>query len=128
MLAGEDPLVLLFYPALMGTLILTALAPAFDWPAAMPWTHVLLVVCVGLFATAGHFLFILAFRLAPASALTPFTYVQLVFAMLLGFLLYGNFPNGLRIAGMALIAGSGLVTTLHERRRARSVGDPVTIQ
>ena len=128
MLAGEDPLVLLFYPALIGTLILTALAPAFDWPAAMPWTHVLLVVCVGLFATAGHFLFILAFRLAPASALTPFTYVQLVFAMLLGFLLYGNFPNGLRIAGMALIAGSGLVTTLHERRRARSVGDPVTIQ
>jgi drug/metabolite transporter (DMT)-like permease len=128
MLAGEDPLVLLFYPALIGTVVLTALTPTFDWPASMPWTHLLLVVCVGLTATAGHFLFILAFRLAPASALTPFTYVQLVFAMLLGFVLYGDFPNTLRIAGMALIAGSGLVMTLHERRRARSVGDPVTIQ
>jgi len=128
MLAGEDPLVLLFYPALIGTVVLTVLTPTFDWPASMPWTHLLLVVCVGLTATAGHFLFILAFRLAPASALTPFTYVQLVFAMLLGFALYGDFPNTLRIAGMALIAGSGLVMTLHERRRARSVGDPVTIQ
>jgi drug/metabolite transporter (DMT)-like permease len=54
--------------------------------------------------------------------------VQLVFAMLLGFVLYGDFPNTLRMSGMALIAGSGLVMTLHERRRARSVGDPVTIQ
>jgi drug/metabolite transporter (DMT)-like permease len=128
MLAGEDPLVLLFYPALMGTLVLAALTPTFDWPVSMPWTHVLLVVSVGLSATVGHFLFILAFRLAPASALTPFTYVQLVFAMLLGFVLYDDFPNALRIAGMAVIAGSGLFMTLHERRRARNVGDPVTIQ
>jgi drug/metabolite transporter (DMT)-like permease len=128
MLAGEDPYVLLFYPALMGTAILTALTPAFDWPASMPWTHLLLIVCGALFGTAGHFLFILAFRLAPASALTPFTYTQLVFAMLLGFIVYGDFPNAVRVAGMVVIAGSGLLMTLHERRRARILADPVTIQ
>jgi drug/metabolite transporter (DMT)-like permease len=129
MLAGEDPLVLLFYPALVGTVILTALTPTFAWPASMPWTHVLLIVCAGLFGTFGHFLLILAFRLAPASALTPFTYMQLVFAMFFGWLLYGDFPNAVRVAGMAVIAGSGLVMTLHERRRARALlADPVTIQ
>jgi len=130
MLAGEDdPRVLLFYPALIGTVVMSALAPGFGWPSSMPWTHMLLIICGGLFGTAGHFLFILAFRLAPVSALTPFTYMQLVWAMLLGWLLYGDFPNSYRIAGMVVIAGSGLLMTLHERRRARLVAlDPVTVQ
>jgi 3-hydroxyisobutyrate dehydrogenase-like beta-hydroxyacid dehydrogenase/drug/metabolite transporter (DMT)-like permease len=43
-LAGENPRVLLFYPALMGTIVMTALAPAFDWPQHMPWQHVALIV------------------------------------------------------------------------------------
>jgi drug/metabolite transporter (DMT)-like permease len=129
MLAGEDPRVLLFYPALLGTAVMSALAPGFDWPASMPWSHVLLIICGGLFGTLGHFLFILAFRLAPASALTPFTYTQLVRAMLLGWLVYRDFPDSYRIAGMIVIAGSGLVMALHERRRARLVAiDPVTVQ
>ena len=129
MLAGEDPRVLLFYPALIGTAVMSVLAPGFAWPSSMPWSHVLLIVCGGLFGTVGHFLFILAFRLAPASALTPFTYMQLVWAMLLGWILYGNFPDGYRIAGMIVIAASGLWMTLHERRRARLVAlDPVTVQ
>ena len=129
MLAGEDPRVLLFYPAVMGTVVMSALAPGFDWPASMPWTHVLLIVCGGLLGTLGHFLFILAFRLAPASALTPFTYTQLVWAMLLGWLLYRDFPNGYRIAGITVIAASGLLMMLHERRRARLLAiDPLTVQ
>jgi len=128
-LAGEDPRVLLFYPALIGTIAMTALAPGIQWPPSMPWTHVLMIVCGGLLGTIGHFMLILAFRLAPASALTPFTYTQLVWAMLLGWLVYGDFPNGYRVAGMMVIAGSGLLMTLHERRRARLVViDPITVQ
>lgn len=129
MLAGEDPRVLLFYPALIGTAVMSALAPGFAWPSSMPWAHVLLIIVGGLFGTVGHFMFILAFRLAPASALTPFTYSQLVWAMLLGWLLYADFPNAYRVAGMIVIAGSGLLMTLHERRRARLPAiDPVTVQ
>src|SRR6185312_6082934 len=119
MLAGENPRVLLFYPAIMGTVILSALAPGFDWPASMPWTHVLLIICGGLFGTLGHFLFILAFRHAPASAITPFTYMQLVWATLAGWVLYSHFPDATAIAGMLVIAGSGLAIALFERRRAR---------
>ena len=129
MLAAENPRVLLFYPAIIGTAILAALAPGFDWPDSMPWTHVLLIVCGGLLGTVGHFLFILAFRRAPASALTPFTYTQLVWAMLLGWLVYRDFPNAFAVAGMVLIAGSGLLVMLHERRRARVLAvEPVTVQ
>ncbi len=129
MMAGENPRVLLFYPALLGTLVMSALAPGFEWPAAMPWTHVALIVCGGLFGTFGHFLFILAFRHAPASALTPFTYVQLVWAMLAGWLVYHDFPDAFAVSGMAVIAGSGLLIALHERRRARLLAvDTVAVQ
>jgi drug/metabolite transporter (DMT)-like permease len=129
MLAGEDPRVLLFYPAIVGTIVMSVLAPAFDWPAHMPWQHVCLIVLGGLLGTLGHFLFILAFRRAPASALTPFTYMQLVFATLLGWVVYGEFPDPSTLAGGAVIALSGLLITLHERRRAQlvPVPDPVTV-
>jgi drug/metabolite transporter (DMT)-like permease len=120
LLAGENPRVLLFYPAIIGTLVMSALAPGFDWPAAMPWTHVALVIAGGLFGTLGHFLFILAFRHAPASAITPFTYMQLVWATLVGWVLYRHFPDATAIIGMLVIAGSGLAIALFERRQARA--------
>ena len=121
LLAGENPRVLLFYPAVIGTLVMSALAPGFDWPDAMPWTHVALIVAGGLFGTLGHFLFILAFRHAPASAITPFTYMQLVWAMLLGWIFFADLPDGASMVGMLIIAGSGLAMALFERRRGRPV-------
>jgi drug/metabolite transporter (DMT)-like permease len=69
-----------------------------------------------LLGTTGHFLFILAFQRAPASAVTPFTYMQLVWATLVGWLAFGDFPDPLTILGMAVIAGSGLLLAWYERR------------
>ena len=84
MLAGEDSRVLLFYPALVGTAMMTALLPWLGIGFAMPWSDVALIGVAGMLGTFGHFLFILAFQRAPASALSPFTYMQLVFATLIG--------------------------------------------
>jgi drug/metabolite transporter (DMT)-like permease len=129
LLAGENPRVLLFYPGIVGTAIMLALAPGFQWPAQMPWTHALLIICGGLLGTLGHFLFILAFRHAPASAITPFTYMQLVWATLAGWVVYRHFPDAAAIAGMAIIGGSGLLIALLDRRRARAQPlDTVTVQ
>ena len=129
LLAGENPRVLLFYPAVVGTLIMTLLAPGLEWPDRMPWAHVVLIIVGGLFGTLGHFLFILAFRHAPASSITPFTYMQLVWATLIGWIAYRNFPDAPAVAGMGVIGASGLLIALHERRRARNaVPDPVTVQ
>ena len=61
-LYGESPRVLLFYPAVVGAAVMTALAPGLDWPAHMPWQHAVLIVVGGLLGTLGHFLFILAFQ------------------------------------------------------------------
>jgi len=119
-LASEDSRVLLFYPAFVGTLMLTALLPWYGVDVAVAWTDVALIVGAGLLGTAGHFLFILAFQRAPASGLTPYTYVHLVWATLVGWIAFGSFPDAWTLAGMAVITGSGLLIALHERRRAKN--------
>ena len=121
-MSAEDAGVLLFYPALVGSLAMTiVLGFSLDAIVAM-------LVVGGMVGTLGHFLFILAFQSGPASALTPFTYVHLVWAMLIGWIVFGTFPDGYALAGMAIIAGSGLLITLLERRRAPAPPDgPVTV-
>lgn len=130
-MATEDAGVLLFYPALVGSVVMTAvLAFSLDPIVAMPWTHVAMLVVGGMVGTLGHFLFILAFQRGSASALTPFTYVHLVWATLIGWIVFDTFPDGYAFAGMAIIAGSGLTITLHERRRAApdaARAGPVTV-
>ncbi len=122
--ADDDPRVTLFYPALCGTVVMTLFLPFLDYRVEMPGTHIAMVAVFGAIAAFGHFLFIRAFGLAPASALTPFTYAQLVWAVLLGWIFFGNFPDGYSLAGIAIIAGSGLLLAWHERRRARARAVP----
>ncbi len=129
-LRAADPRVTLFYSGLCGTVLMTLLLPFLDYRADMPWAHVALVVTFGAVATFGHFLFILAFRHAPASALTPFTYVQLMWAVVLGWLVYGYFPDGYSLTGIAVIAASGLLLAWHERRRGQgavATGEPPAV-
>jgi drug/metabolite transporter (DMT)-like permease len=117
-LAGEDPMVTLFYPALCGTVMLTVLLPLFWDAKPMPWQHLLAIVIAGVLGTVGHYLFILAYRAAAATGIAPFTYMQLVWAMVIGWLVFGNFPDLPALLGMAIIACSGILLAWHERARA----------
>ena len=84
----------------------------------MPAADIMLVCVAGLLGTLGHLLFILAFQRGPASALIPFTYMQLVWATLIGWFVFHDFPDRWALMGMAVIAGSGLWIALYERRSA----------
>jgi len=117
--ADENPRVSLFYLALTASVLTTPLLPFLDIPRNMPLADAALVCAAGILGTVGHFLFILAFQRAPASALTPFTYMQLVWAMVLGWIVFGDLPDGFSTVGMFVIAGSGLTMALVERRRGR---------
>ena len=125
LLADEDPRVSLFYPALVGIVVLTPLLPFLH---IRPRHAVAATRCwscaAGCSARSATSCSSCAFQRAPASALTPFTYMQLVWAMLLGWVLFGDLPDGCRWSGMAVIAGSGLLIALYERRRARAALPP----
>jgi drug/metabolite transporter (DMT)-like permease len=59
---------------------------------------------------AGNLLLILAYKAAPATRLAPFVYFQLVAATALGFLVFGDVPEPLTWAGLALLAASGFAS------------------
>jgi drug/metabolite transporter (DMT)-like permease len=60
---------------------------------------------------------VLAFRYGDASVLAPFSYTQLLWVSLLGFLVFGEVPDILTVTGAAVIVASGLYTAHRERMR-----------
>ena len=60
-----------------------------------------------------------AFEFAPATLLAPFVYTQLLWTMLVGYLVFGDFPDGGSILGMAIIVGAGLYLVGHQRLAVR---------
>jgi drug/metabolite transporter (DMT)-like permease len=117
-LAGENLMVLMLYPSLVGSVLLSAAMPFVRFDASYPTVDVIAFVGIGIAGTVGHLLFVQAFRRASASAIAPFTYMQLVWSTLAGWLLFATFPDGWTLTGIIVIAGSGVVLTWYERWRA----------
>jgi drug/metabolite transporter (DMT)-like permease len=114
--ATEHPTRLLFYTALVGTLSMSLVLPAY-WDGQMPTlTQSLLITSLGLYGGIGHFLLIRAFREAPVSTLSPLLYIQLIWATLLGWWVFNQLPDVLAIVGMLIIGASGLSLALRTRR------------
>ncbi|MCM8598307.1 MAG: DMT family transporter [Candidatus Accumulibacter sp.] len=115
LVASESPLRLLFYTALIGTLVLSPAVPI-SWDGRLPTLgQGLQIVSLGVYGGLGHFLLIRAFRETPASLLSPLLYVQLVWATLLGWLVFDQLPDLVATVGMAVIAASGLSLALRRR-------------
>lgn len=113
----EDTLTMLFYTALVGTVSMTLAMPWFGASALPTPVDALLIASLGLFGGGGHFMLIHAYRHAPASTLSPFFYAQLVWATLLGLVVFGHWPDLPALAGIVVIAASGIMVALSERRR-----------
>ena len=87
--------------------------------------HLMLLGAAGLLMMLGHIFTFLAFKHAEAQAVAPFYYAFMIWAVTLGFLMFGDVPNTLAIAGMVLILVSGLGVIALERRKSRAVkGQP----
>lgn len=115
MVAGVDrPLTSLLYGALVGAVALSAIVPFFWRTPQGPW-HWSLLLMMGVLATLAHLALIRALDYAGASLLAPFTYTQLVWAMLLGWIVFGHFPDGWSLIGMGIIVAAGLYVANRQR-------------
>ena len=118
MARNEDPMTMQFYTGWTGTLVCALVLP-FAWvPIEAPevWAGLMLM---GFAGTLGHFIFIQAFKRAPAAVLMPYTYAQIAFAVLGGWLIFSHVPDRWTLAGMGLIAvcgAAGAWLTSHEGR------------
>ncbi len=112
-IAHETPaIVTLFYTGVVGTLVMSFFVP-FYWsvPTVDSWFW---MIVLGLCSGLGHYLLTKACALAPASILAPLGYVEIISGTLIGFFVFGDFPDLLTWAGIAVICGSGLFIVLRE--------------
>ena len=116
----EDPITTHFYTGWIGTGMATLLLP-FVWEMPADWTVWLQLLLMGVLASIGHFLLILAYGRTPAATLTPYMYAQIGFAVLGGWLVFNHLPDQWTFVGMALVALCGAMgawLTVRENRIA----------
>ncbi len=126
-LAGEDSMLSMQFTTSLGgglTLaIVIAVIAAFGVETtgiivAMPNSiEMSLLFAIGAISFVSHGLIVKALALAPASVIAPFNYLEIVSATLFGFLVFGDFPDLMTWAGIALIVASGIYIAHRERIR-----------
>lgn len=117
MLAAYDPSsTTIFYSGVGGVIVLAPVVPFF-WTTPESIYVWLALVGIGLLGAIGHGLLILAHGRAPAPALSPFVYTQIVWMALLGYFVFGDVPDAYTLAGAAIVIGSGLYLLIWERQR-----------
>jgi drug/metabolite transporter (DMT)-like permease len=115
---NDTPYTTLFYTALVGTVGLSLALPFTSPPEHVSVRDAAFIVLLGLLAGVGHWLMISAYLLAPASLLAPFTYLQMIWATIYGYVIFGQLPDAISAFGMAVIVASGVALIVHERRAA----------
>lgn len=122
-MAGRvHPVIQQLHTALAGSLItipVVALADVTHWPTLDPvmpqgWAW-LWLFGVGFWAAASHMCMTIALRYAPASTLAPIHYFEIISAVILGYLIFDDFPDWLTFAGIGIIVASGLYIIQRER-------------
>lgn len=119
-----------FYVAMTGAILLTTeaillgsngwLNTQFSWP---DWTVIARCAFVTTTATTGHWLIYTATTRAGPATVAPMTYLQLLVAIALGWVLFGEMPDAIAFLGAAIIVGSGLFLWRSGRVRALAETD-----
>lgn len=104
----------LIWSALIALVATTFVAPIdWQWPTAGAWA---LIVSVAMIGSVANYALIKALDHAEAGALQPYSYTLLVWATLLGFVVFGDFPDLWTIVGAAVIVASSAYTWYHDRQ------------
>ncbi len=126
-LAGIDPpLITLAFTGLVGAVGASFLVPLV-WITPAP-SHWPMLAFLGLCAASGHYMVILAYERVRAATLAPFGYFEIVAATLLGFVVFGDFPDRFTWLGIAIIVMSGIYISNRERVRRITSAESVPKQ
>ncbi len=116
MSTSEPTIRIVFYFTVLSTLI-SAVPLVWSWQSPQPKIWWLLVL-IGLLAAVGQMLLTKGYSLAPAAQVGPFTYGNVVFATVLGWLFWGESLDFMTWAGAFLICIAGIITTRRTKTHA----------
>lgn len=121
--ATEASATLVFYQAIITFLIATATLPFFAW-VPIGWVDFFLIGAIGICSGVAQFWWTQAFRFGPAAILAPFSYLSMIWAVLMGYFVWGDIPTPTLIAGAVIVATSGLFIAYRETRRRGAASQP----
>lgn len=117
----DHPMVTLYYGGLTGMIASSLIVPFF-WSSHMPTAREWLILAsTGVTSTVGHLFVNSAFKRVEASLLTPFFYLQIISATAMGWLVFGQLPDSMTAAGIAIICASGIGIAWVEHRRTHAL-------
>jgi drug/metabolite transporter (DMT)-like permease len=106
-------------------LLTTFYAMTLPFQFKMPiWADAPLIIANGATNMLGQYWWTRALHLAPTSAVVPFQYFSLIWAMMFGFWWWGDVPTVALLVGSIIVVGSGLYLLWHESRRKRLAVPP----
>ena len=83
---------------------------------ALPLRELALLAASSICIIGGYVFSIMVMRIGEVSATAPFRYTSLIFALILGVAVFGEFPNVLALCGAALVMATGVFTLVRERQ------------
>ena len=118
-LAGSETANSMMFWSALATIILALLSLPFGWklPSLLDWG---LLAMAGLFIGVAHYLMIESYRVSQAAVVAPFKYSGILWAVMFGYIVWGDVPDALIICGGALVIASGLYILHRETKRKRS--------
>ena len=102
----------------LGALLFGCVASPFAWVAPSPVDYALLSL-LGIVAMAAHVCVNRSLKLAPASVVAPYQYTLIVWAVVFGYLVFGDVPQPSSLIGAAVICAAGLALLMIEREKAQ---------
>lgn len=113
-IGGRDPaLVSLLLPSIVGTVLALPMG-IFNWHVPA-WGLVALMLLMGFAGGVGHHLLIKAHTMAPAPALAPFIYTQIIWMIIIGYVVFGDVPDLYTLLGAGIVVSSGLYVYYREQ-------------
>jgi drug/metabolite transporter (DMT)-like permease len=114
-MAGVEKTAAIVFFFSMTSMVLSLLTIPFGWvwPVGMEWFY---LIGAGVVGGVGQILLTSSYRFADASTLAPFTYVSMIWSLLIGYFAFGEAPTWAMLAGAALIILSGVAIVLRERQ------------
>ena len=114
-MAGVEKTAAIVFYFSMTSMVLSLFSLPFGWvwPVGMEWFY---LIGAGVVGGVGQILLTSSYRFADASTLAPFTYVSMIWSLLIGYFAFGEVPTWAMLAGAALIILSGVAIVLRERQ------------
>lgn len=122
-LSSHTPSIMVATLAAFGVMVFAAIMSVID---GEPWvtleaSHWGAIIAASVFVIGGYTLSVAVMRIGEIAVITPFRYSSLLWALLLGFFVFGDWPDNLTLLGAAIVVLTGIFTFYREHQQSRAV-------